>query len=73
MNSGPTLQTGSTGLGVKRLQRLLVEMKILDFTQIDGNFAAATETAVKDFQEGNGLAVDGIVGPFTWAALPTDR
>lgn len=72
MNNGPTLQAGSTGLDVKRLQRLLVEMKILDFTHIDGNFAAATETAVKDFQEGNGLAVDGIVGPVTWAVLPAD-
>ena len=36
MNSGPMLLAGSTGLDVKRLQRLLVEMKILDFTHIDG-------------------------------------
>jgi hypothetical protein len=34
---------------VRRLQRILVEMKLLDFTHIDGNFAATTETAVKDF------------------------
>jgi hypothetical protein len=50
MNSGPTLRAGSTGPHVRRLQRILVEMKILDFTHIDGGFAAATETAVKDFQ-----------------------
>ena len=72
MNSGPTIRAGSTGPYVRRLRRILVEMKILDFTHIDGNFAAATETAVKDFQEGNGLVADGIVGPITWAALPAD-
>ena len=27
---------------------------------------------MKDFQESNGLAVDGIIGPFTWAAMPAD-
>lgn len=72
MNSGPTLQAGSTGPDVRRLQRILVETKLLDFTHIDGSFAAATETAVKDFQEGNGLVSDGIVGPVTWAVLPAD-
>ena len=72
MNSGPTLQAGSTGPDVRRLQRILVETKLLDFTHIDGSFAAATETAVKDFQEGNGLVSNGIVGPVTWAVLPAD-
>src|SRR5215468_7602226 len=72
MNSGPTLRAGSTGPDVRRLQRILVEKKLLDFTHIDGNFAAATETAVRDFQEGNGLVIDGIVGAVTWAALPAD-
>ena len=63
MNSGPTLQSGSTGPDVRRLQRLLVELKILSFDHIDGNFGAPTEAAVKDFQSGDGLSVDGIVGP----------
>jgi peptidoglycan hydrolase-like protein with peptidoglycan-binding domain len=72
MNSGPTLQNGSTGTDVRRLQRLLVELKILSFDQIDGNFGSVTEAAVKDFQSGNGLTVDGIVGPQTWSKLPAD-
>jgi peptidoglycan hydrolase-like protein with peptidoglycan-binding domain len=72
MNSGPILRTGSTGADVRRLQRLLVELKILGFDQINGAFAAATETAVKDFQSGNGLTADGIVGPQTWSKLPAD-
>jgi peptidoglycan hydrolase-like protein with peptidoglycan-binding domain len=72
MNSGPTLRMGSTGPEVRRLQRVLVEIKLLDFTRIDGNFASGTEGAVKDFQQGNGLTVDGIVGPQTWSALPAD-
>jgi len=72
MNSGPILSIGSTGADVRRLQRLLVEIKILGFEQIDGTFAASTEAAVKDFQSGNGLTVDGIVGPQTWSKLPAD-
>lgn len=72
MNSGPTLSSGSSGDDVKRLQRLLVVMKFLDYTGIDGQFGTNTENAVKDFQQGNGLTVDGVVGPATWAALPAD-
>jgi peptidoglycan hydrolase-like protein with peptidoglycan-binding domain len=33
-------------------------------------FGPKTETAVKEFQRGAGLLVDGVVGPLTWAALP---
>jgi murein L,D-transpeptidase YcbB/YkuD len=72
MNSGPTLSIGATGPDVRRLQRLLVEIKSLSFGQIDGSFGANTESAVKDFQAGNGLTVDGIVGPQTWSKLPAD-
>jgi hypothetical protein len=44
---------------VRRLQRLLVELKILSFDHIDGTFGSATETAVKDFQLGNALTAEG--------------
>ena len=72
MNSGPTLHSGSTGPDVRRLQRLLVELKSLSFDHINGNLGPNTEAAVKDFQAGNGLTVDGIVGPQTWSKLPAD-
>jgi peptidoglycan hydrolase-like protein with peptidoglycan-binding domain len=72
MNSGPTLSIGSTGKDVKRLQRLLVMMKLLDFSKINGTFDPTTVQVVKDFQQGKGLTVDGIVGPQTWQALPAD-
>ncbi len=72
MNSGPTLSSGSTGHDVRRLQRIFVMIKALGPESITGNFDATTEQAVKDFQQGAGLVVDGIVGPATWQALPAD-
>lgn len=74
MNNGPTLKSGSHGDDVRRLQRLLVMMKIPGDggAAIDGAFGVKTTTAVEGFQSGEGLTVDGIVGPATWAALPAD-
>lgn len=72
MNSGPTIQLGSTGPDVKRLQRIFVVRKELDYTGIDGVFGPQTQDVVEQFQAGAGLTVDGIVGPLTWAALPPD-
>jgi peptidoglycan hydrolase-like protein with peptidoglycan-binding domain len=43
------------------------------FGPITGSFDASLETAVKSFQQSNGLTVDGIVGPQTWSALPSYR
>jgi peptidoglycan hydrolase-like protein with peptidoglycan-binding domain len=72
MNSGPTLAIGSTGPDVRRLQIVLVETKNLDYTGIDSIFGPKTQAGVKLFQEGDGLVVDGVVGPLTWQALPAD-
>lgn len=36
---------------------------------VDGLFSPETEASVKDFQTKQGLDDDGIVGPYTWAAL----
>ena len=72
MNNGPTISVGSTGLDVRRLQRIFVMTKVLAPANITGTFDATTEQAVKDFQQGAGLSVDGIVGPMTWHALPAD-
>jgi peptidoglycan hydrolase-like protein with peptidoglycan-binding domain len=72
MNSGPTIRSGSTGDDVRRLQRILVMTKGLDYTEIDGVFGPKTLAAVKDFQSSSGLTADGIVGPNTWHALPAD-
>jgi peptidoglycan hydrolase-like protein with peptidoglycan-binding domain len=72
MNNGPTISIGSTGPDVRRVQRIFVMTKVLVPENITGNFDSKTEQAVKDFQQGAGLTVDGIVGPMTWQALPAD-
>ena len=72
MNSGPTLSIGATGHDVRRLQRIFVMTKELLPSDLTGSFDVTTEQAVKDFQQGAGLTVDGIVGPATWQALPAD-
>src|ERR1700736_2438192 len=72
MNSGPTLAIGSTGADVRRVQIILVMIKDLDYSGIDGTFGPKTQAAVKSFQEGNSLSADGVVGPLTWQTLPAD-
>jgi peptidoglycan hydrolase-like protein with peptidoglycan-binding domain len=69
-----TISLGSTGEDVKRLQRVLARHLLWNpFGPITGIFDSVLETAVKSFQQSNGLTVDGIVGPQTWAALPSYR
>ncbi len=72
MNQGSTLRKGSTGDEVKRAQRILVMIKLLDFRGIDGFFGTKTEQAVQAYQAGNDLSQDGIIGPVTWASFPAD-
>jgi murein L,D-transpeptidase YcbB/YkuD len=66
-----TISQGATGSTVRWAQYLLVR-RALTYRQIDGIFGPATKTAVEEFQKTRNLAVDGIVGPITWAALGGD-
>lgn len=58
---------GSRGNDVRKVQAILNDGGYA--LAEDGIFGEKTEAAVKDFQEKNDLAVDGIVGNNTWAAL----
>ena len=55
----PTIRLGSSGTVVRRLQRALRRTPNLGLP-VDGVFGSELEAAVRDFQEGAGLAVDGI-------------
>ena len=69
-----TISLGSTGDDVKRLQRVLARQLLWNpFGPITGIFDASLETSVKSVQQNNGLPANGIVGPSTWAVLPSYR
>lgn len=68
----PTIRSGSEGLAVQILQRLLIAHRYtLPKYGVDGDYGNETISAVKQFQAENGLTVDGVCGPKTWAALTT--
>lgn len=56
------LKRGLKGAPVKRLQAKLG-------ITADGDFGPGTERALKEYQQANGLAVDGIAGPDTFTAM----
>jgi len=56
------LELGASGVDVGYLQGTLG-------LPIDENFGPVTDAAVKGFQRGTGLEVDGIVGPMTWEKI----
>lgn len=64
-----TLRVGSKSTQVKVLQWLLNHTTDFTCGTIDGIFGTRTLTAVRQYQEANGLAVDGIVGKKTWTKL----
>lgn len=67
VNRLKTVRRGSDGGGVYLLQKLLVGKGYkLD---CDSNFGGQTESAVKAYQQANGLTIDGIVGQNTWKKL----
>ena len=63
------LKYGCKGDDVKELKKALKAKGYGGLTLTNGNFYGATRTKVKAFQRDNGLSVDGIAGPKTYAAL----
>ena len=64
----PTLRQGSRGVYVRYLQQKLLS-KLYPVGTVDGVFGANTLSAVRAFQQENGLTSDGIVGPLTWQKI----
>ena len=67
----PVLTIGSSGQAVRDLQRLL-KANYPAYAKrlvVDGLYGPATAAVVREFQRRSGLAVDGVVGPFTKDAL----
>lgn len=55
-------------LEIEKIQKQLAQ-KGFDPGPIDGIWGRRTDAAVRNFQEKNGLEIDGIVGPVTYLAL----
>lgn len=68
-----TLRWGSRGTDVRTVQQKLKSWGYYDGA-VDGVYGSKMYRAVTLFQRRNGLRVDGVVGPKTWAALgePTE-
>lgn len=65
----PTIALGVTGAPVRRLQRALRRTPNLGL-MVDGIFGPQVDAAVRNFQQGAGLVVNGAVDALTWNALP---
>ncbi len=63
----PVLQLGATGDAVKTLQQALVKAGYPVGT--DGSFGPGTQSAVKQWQQAQGLTADGVVGASSRAKL----
>ena len=67
-SSGETLEFGSEGDRVRKLQQKLKDLGYLAGT-VDGKFGVATEAAVIAFQKNNNLTADGKAGSATLSKL----
>lgn len=65
------LRQGSSGDRVRDLQEFLNSQGAN--IAVDGQFGPQTEAAVRNYQQRNGLQVDGIVGPQTFGQISADR
>ena len=66
-----TFRQGDTGPAVAEIRSALVSLALLGAGE--DVFDAATDRAVREFQQRRGVSVDGIVGPETYAALQAAR
>jgi len=68
-----TVKQGSKGEAVRGVQSQFQARNLSGDPstglKVDGDFGAKTDAAVRAFQAGAKLKVDGIVGPITWNAL----
>jgi hypothetical protein len=70
----PTMSQGASGSCVALLQQYLNRSAAISpALATDGAFGSLTRQAVINFQSRKGLAVDGIAGPATKAALVSDK
>ena len=70
---GVAIRRGDRGINVQIVQFYLnqtaVYVNSIKPVEIDGNFGAATENSVKQFQDYFNLTQDGIVGQLTWEKM----
>jgi N-acetylmuramoyl-L-alanine amidase len=64
------IRTGDVGEDVRDVQRRLLALGgAIDPEELEGSFGPSSDAAVRAFQAGRRLPVDGLVGPDTWAQL----
>lgn len=63
----PYAQRGTKGPLAAAIQAALCEAG--HSLEIDGEFGPKTENALREYQKKNGLEVDGVAGPATYAKL----
>ncbi|MBQ9844843.1 MAG: peptidoglycan-binding protein [Oscillospiraceae bacterium] len=70
---GYAIRRGDRGINVQIVQFYLnqtaVYVNSIKPVEIDGNFGAATESSVREFQEYFNLNPDGVVGQLTWEKM----
>ena len=71
LTSTETLEFGSEGAEVKKLQQKLKDLGYLSGSA-DGKFGVATQAAVIAFQQNNGLTADGKAGSATLSRIYSD-
>ena len=64
----PSIHEGRGGWGIVQYQYMLQDLGFYP-GNVDGRSGPLTESAIRNFQQAQGLSVDGVVGDDTWWAL----